>query len=486
MSGDGLEKRIIERAKAEGARLAGIVRVADLKNAPSYATYDKDPFYPEYGGIEWQEQYKSVLVWGLPHPPSEPVLDWWSMKVKGFTPGNRELAAQSKRLRVWMNEELGMEALSAPYQIEYGGAFLKDSAALAGLGVIGQNNLLVTPQFGPRLRLRALFMGAELEPTGPLTDFDPCAACDRPCHRVCPRGAFRSGRFARALCKQEQDQRDVDFEVMDGAIMGVEDAVTNVTAYCRACELACPVSPIDEVAGEKVAGAAGARPAAARAVAPAARSADERPAAQTRFVLTDDQWTAFTGLLEGRSQALPPLVEAAATPRPFGGVGTALQLRELTATDDVARFDCGDVGLNDYLVRRAYVERATGKTHVAARGAGVAACFGLKAATVSPSATIEREPGTAPLDVPAILLRRLAVDTPEQGHGLGEAVLVEALSRCLQAADTMFARAVLAYAPTARARAFYERYGFETSPTDPKHLVVRMKDIRKSLAPPQE
>ena len=46
----------------------------------------------------------------------------------------------SKRLRVWLGEELGISALSLPYQIEYGGAILKDSAVLAGLGVIGENN----------------------------------------------------------------------------------------------------------------------------------------------------------------------------------------------------------------------------------------------------------------------------------------------------------------------------------------------------------
>jgi epoxyqueuosine reductase len=487
MSSDGMEKRIIQRAKAEGAALVGIVRIADLKNAPSYATYDRNPFYPEYKGVEWKDEFKSVLVWGLPHPPSEPVLDWWSMKVKGFTPGNRELAAQSKRLRVWMNEELEMEALSAPYPIEYGGAFLKDSAALAGLGVIGKNNLLIAPQFGPRLRLRAIFMGAELEPTGPLADFDPCAACDRPCHRACPRDAFRSGRFERALCKQEQDQRDVDFEVIDGAIMDVE-GLTNVTAYCRACELACPVAPIDEAAGETFAGAAGAtRIAAGGGVAPVAPEAPEVAVAeQSHFLLTDDTWAAFTGLFEGKSQVVPSLSEAAARPSPFDEADAGLRLEELAEAHEVAGFDCGDVGLNDFLVQRAYAERASGKTHVAARGAEVEAYFGLKAATVSPPATIVREPGTAPFDTPAILLRRLAVDGSEQGRGLGEAMLLQALMRCQQAADTMFVRVVLVDAADSRVRSFFEKYGFVPSPTGARHLVMRIKDVRKSLTPPQE
>jgi epoxyqueuosine reductase len=235
-----MEKTIIEKAKASGASVAGIASVADLKASSSYAIYDKKPFYEEYQGVKWNKDHKSVLVWGLVHPASDPVLDWWSMKVPGFTPGNGIMRMQSKKLRIWMGEELGIKALSLPYQIEYGGAFLKDAAHLAGLGVIGKNNLLVTPDYGTRVRLRAIFIEAALKPTGPI-DFDPCNGCHRPCHKACPRDAFRSGFFERAYCKEENDQRDADAEMIDGAIMGIQEA-SRVSKPCRYCELACPVA----------------------------------------------------------------------------------------------------------------------------------------------------------------------------------------------------------------------------------------------------
>jgi len=248
--GNKIEKTIIEKAKALGASLAGIASIEDLKASKSYEIYAKFPFYQEYDrespnyfefkGVEWREEHKSVVVLALVHPSSEPVLDWWSMKVPGFTPGNRVLRRQSRQLRIWLGEELGISALSLPYQIEFGGAFLKDSAALAGLGVIGKNNLLVTPEFGTRVRLRGLFLDAELEPTGPV-DFDPCNGCDMPCHRACPREAFRSGTFERALCKLENDKRDADVEILDGSIMGIDEP-SEVTKPCRYCELACPVA----------------------------------------------------------------------------------------------------------------------------------------------------------------------------------------------------------------------------------------------------
>jgi epoxyqueuosine reductase len=245
-----IEQIIIDKAKSLGASLAGIARVSDLKASPSYAAYAEKPFYESYPtdhpnyykfqGYDWQEAHKSVLVWALVHPATEPELDWWSMKVPGFTPGNRIMRRQSKQLRIWMEEELSIRARSLPYQIEFGGAFLKDSAVLAGLGVFGKHNLLVTPEFGTRVRLRGIFIEADLSPTGPL-DFDPCEGCSMPCHRVCPRDAFRSGSFERALCKLENDKRDVEAVIMDGSIMGIEEP-SEVIKPCRYCELACPIA----------------------------------------------------------------------------------------------------------------------------------------------------------------------------------------------------------------------------------------------------
>jgi epoxyqueuosine reductase len=249
-NGNKIEKTIVEKAKELGASLAGIASVDDLKASTSYEVYAKSPFYEEYDrdspdyfeykGVEWREEHKSVLVWALVHPASKPVLDWWSMKVPGFTPGMGVMRLQSRKLRIWLGEDLGINALSLPYQIEFGGAFLKDSAALAGLGVIGKHNLLVTPEFGTRVRLRGIFMEAELAPTGPI-DFNPCYGCDKPCHQACPREAFRSGAFERALCKLENDQRDANVEIIDGSIMGIEEP-SEVTKPCRYCELACPIA----------------------------------------------------------------------------------------------------------------------------------------------------------------------------------------------------------------------------------------------------
>ncbi len=245
-----VEKTILKKMKGLGASLVGIAKIEDLKASPSYVAYAKSPFYEQYDssspdyhefkGVEWREEHKSVLVWALSHPASEPILDWWSLKVKGFTQGNGVMRMQSRKMRKWMEEELGIKAFSLPYQIEYGGAFLKDSAHLAGLGVIGKNNLLVTPEFGTRVRLRGMFIEAELEPTGP-SNFDPCNGCDKPCHQACPRDVFQSGSFDRAICKIENDERYANEELLDGSVMGIEEP-SMVMKPCRLCELSCPVA----------------------------------------------------------------------------------------------------------------------------------------------------------------------------------------------------------------------------------------------------
>ena len=229
---------IIEKAIAFGASLAGIASVASLKNSPSYEVYDRSPYYQGYEGAAWPAEAKSVLVLALAHDPSEPELDWWDYR-PGRTRGNRQLMSIANSLKQWLNEEFSINAHPLPYRVEQGGVLLKDAAVLAGLGAFGKNNLVITPQYGPRIRLKALFLDVSLEPTGP-THFAPCAACDMPCRRACPQEAFGSGSFSRALCDLEMGEAEANEVIIENWWDG--DSSDRVRKYCRACELACPVA----------------------------------------------------------------------------------------------------------------------------------------------------------------------------------------------------------------------------------------------------
>jgi epoxyqueuosine reductase len=64
----------------------------------------------------------------------------------------------------------------------------KLAAARAGLGWIGKSTLLVTPEFGPRVRLGSILFAEEIEADPPVTE-SRCGSCDH-CYRACPNDAI--------------------------------------------------------------------------------------------------------------------------------------------------------------------------------------------------------------------------------------------------------------------------------------------------------
>jgi hypothetical protein len=84
-----------------------------------------------------------------------------------------------------------------------GGAFA-DFVALgreAGLGAPSRLGLLLHPEFGPWLSLRAVVLTPrELAPTPPRVGFDPCRGCPAPCADACPGLALAGARFDVAAC----------------------------------------------------------------------------------------------------------------------------------------------------------------------------------------------------------------------------------------------------------------------------------------------
>jgi len=141
-------------------------------------------------------------------------------------------------IALWLKKEFTTDALSLPYHVEKGGIFLKDAAVLAGLGTIGMNNLLITPEFGPRVRFSALVVDMELKSSSQI-DFAPCESCDMRCRQVCPQKAFRSGAYSRTFCNEQ-----MEIDMTGKAIVEQpekKDLPSEYIKYCRACELACPV-----------------------------------------------------------------------------------------------------------------------------------------------------------------------------------------------------------------------------------------------------
>ena len=63
----------------------------------------------------------------------------------------------------------------------------KVAAHLAGLGWIGKNCLLITPQYGPRLRLATILSDIQIESGTPMAN--RCGTCTQ-CVDICPSKAL--------------------------------------------------------------------------------------------------------------------------------------------------------------------------------------------------------------------------------------------------------------------------------------------------------
>lgn len=228
-----LSVTIIGKALALGASLAGISSVQSIRHSPSHLGAKN---------VRWPFKAKAVIILALEHPFTEPSLDWWDGK-QG-TAGNRKLILITRQLKKWLKKNHGIVAHDVPYYIHKGGIFLKDSAACAAMGVIGKNNLLVTPSYGPRVRLRALFVNAQLTTTKGLNEFLPCENCEAPCIEVCPQNAFESGSYDRLLCQKQlgHDEKESSMAKNPENLYHSDSPIK----YCRACELFCPVGHEDK------------------------------------------------------------------------------------------------------------------------------------------------------------------------------------------------------------------------------------------------
>jgi len=231
---------IIARTESYDGIRAGIARLEDVLNSPSYQANPEGPGITtqveDVQVVDWPTRAQMVLVLGLYHPEKNPRLDWWE---QGDTRGNTRLREISELLKQWLQAEYHINAYPLPYDVEKGGLFLKDAAVLAGMGIIGLNNLFLHPEWGPRIRLRSILLEGDLPIREALDGFAPCEACEKFCQKACPISAFPQGKYHRPICRVQMDT-DVENKVPDGEI-GESGNRNLVIKYCRACELSCPV-----------------------------------------------------------------------------------------------------------------------------------------------------------------------------------------------------------------------------------------------------
>ncbi len=166
---------------------------------------------------------------------------------------------------------------------------------------------------------------------------------------------------------------------------------------------------------------------------------------------------------------------------PRDGFNAVERIDDSHVVDD---FDCGSEALNRYLLKHALQNTRAGGavTRVTTRFGRVIGYYALAAGAAEHQAAPTRvAKGLARHPIPLVILARLAVDRSAQGMGVGAALLKDALVRVAEAADLIGVRAIVAHAKDEQAKAFYARYDFEPSPTDPLHMFLLLKDVRAAL-----
>jgi GNAT superfamily N-acetyltransferase len=159
-----------------------------------------------------------------------------------------------------------------------------------------------------------------------------------------------------------------------------------------------------------------------------------------------------------------------------------LRIEKLRRDHPVDGFNCGREELDRFLIRYAFGNQQANasQTYLGLHDGEVIGFYSLVVGEVAYADAPERlTKGLARHPVPIMLLARLAVHTGWQGRGIGAGLLKDAMRRTLRAADIGGIRAFAVHAKDALARRFYEHFDFTVSPTDPLHLFLLIKDLRR-------
>jgi predicted N-acetyltransferase YhbS len=158
-----------------------------------------------------------------------------------------------------------------------------------------------------------------------------------------------------------------------------------------------------------------------------------------------------------------------------------LGVEKLNRRHAVETFACGKPELDRFLIGQALQAQQAGsaQTFVALSGEMVIGYTSLVVGEVRHAEAPERvAQGMPRLPMPLLVLARLAVDHGWHGRRIGAGLMLDAFERTLHVADLAGVRALAVHAKDESAAAFYRRFGFAPSPTDDRHLLMIVRDIR--------
>ena len=152
-----------------------------------------------------------------------------------------QLYSQIARSKAW---KIAYYLMKRGYDsIPSGGIPLKTAAVKCGLGCQGKNTLLVTPTYGPRVRLVSVLTTAELDIDEPYRE-DLCKSCEK-CVLACPAKAIEPYKLKVNKCmvyaSENPRSKDVPDETRELEKRLVKRPTSNSFIECSTCLEACPI-----------------------------------------------------------------------------------------------------------------------------------------------------------------------------------------------------------------------------------------------------
>lgn len=240
-TGDQLKQEIVEYALAHGADIigfAGVDRWPEFNEIPT-------EFWP---AALW-DKTRTVIVIGMQMPL--PIVDTTpsNIHLEAYETSNRELDGLAYNLTRYLNKKGhasiclprdGYRSLKKILEMPYAPFSHTFAAKYAGLGTVSRSHNLLTPEFGPRVRLVSVFTDAVIE-SEPVLQKDLCIDCHL-CAKCCPSGAL----------KEVSTANDNYYDLDVPACVEMHQNLTKKRAYpCGICTKVCPVGKDRELYQEK-------------------------------------------------------------------------------------------------------------------------------------------------------------------------------------------------------------------------------------------